>query len=446
MGGVGGLGLIDFTVRTFPGYRVAGHHLKIADALERVERGEVDRLMIFMPPRHGKSQLVSVQFPAWFLGRNPDLRVIHSSYSSHLSHRFSRASRNLVSSALFGELFSGVAPARDSRAVDAWDIEGCRGGLISAGVGGSITGFGADLAIIDDPIKGASEAYSECVRESIKDWYCQDLRTRLEDGGRIVICQTRWHEDDLSGWLLNQMQVGGERWEVLHLPALSESGEALWPEKYPVDELKRLRRAVGSYAWEALYQGNPLPAGGGMLNRGWFRLCRSVDVPVLSRKVLGVDLAVSSRTSADFSVGIPVGVDGEGRYWLFRPFRAQSEWPDTRRGIIHHAVVSEVSVVGVERVAFQAAAIQELRREPELAGISVVDVASDRDKVTRCLEWSALVEQGRVYLVDDGSGWHEAFLRECEVFPRGKHDDQVDAVGIAMGALRRGVVRELSFF
>ena len=438
------IGLIDFTQATFPAYRASYHHYLISDALEKVERGEIQRLMIFMPPRHGKSQLVSVHFPAWFLGRNPDLRVIHASYSSYLSNRFSRAARNLVREPIYQQFFCGVKPAKDSSSVAAWDIHGARGGFISAGVGGSITGFGADLAIIDDPVKGATQANSELIRESTKDWYCQDLRTRLEDGGRIVICQTRWHEDDLSGWLLNEMEKGGEKWEVLHLPAIDDKNQPLWPEKYPLSELKKIKRAVGSYAWEALYQGQPMPVGGGILKRNWFKTCLLENLPKLKQVVTGVDLAVSSKTSADFTVALPIGIDWEGRYWIFRPYRAQAEWPDARREIIHRAKTASASKIGIEKVAFQTAVIQELRREPSLSGVSVIEVAADKDKITRCLEWSAIAEQGRIYLVDDGSGWHEIFLKECEAFPRGKNDDQVDAVGISMATFRRGV-HELTF-
>lgn len=438
--------LLAFTQKTFPGYQIAGHHLEIAKALERVESGKCLRLMVFMPPRHGKSQLVSIQFPAWFLGRNPDKRVLHASYSSHLSHRFSRLSRNLVASDGYGEIFPEIRPAKDSRSVEAWDIDGHRGGLISAGVGGSITGFGADLVIIDDPVKGVSEAHSECMREALKDWYRQDLRTRLEDKGRIVICQTRWHEDDLSGWLLEEAKREGESWEVLHFPALNGDGSALWPEKFSVTELERLRRSIGSYAWEALYQGQPLPFGGGSLKRSWFRMSFTEDVPFLRRFVLGVDLAVSAKTHADYTVAVPLGVDEEGRYWIFRPYRAQAEWPETRKALIHHARSFGVSQIGIEKVAFQTAALQELRREPLLGGMTMVEIAADRDKITRCLDWSPLAEQGRIYLVDDGSGWHEVFLQECESFPRGRHDDQVDAVGIAMATLRQSLRRNLEFF
>lgn len=429
--------LTEFIRGVYPEYSVARLHKAIIDKLEQIELRQIDRLMIFVPPRHGKSLLTSIYFPAWFLGRNPDLRIIHSSYSSKLTHRFSRTARNLLKHKFYKQTFPLVKVAQDSRSVEAWDIEGRRGGLLSAGVGGSITGHGGDLIIIDDPIKSAAEATSQCIRENLKEWYRHDLRTRLEKNGRIVICQTRWHEDDLCGWLLKEASRDGEKWNILHLPALNTHGEPLWPEKYDFKELKAIRKTVGTYAWEALYQGKPVPKGGLILQRAWFKTCLHYDVPKLKKIIMGVDLAVSTKTSADYTVALPVGVDEQNRYYIFRPYRARSEWPVSRREIIARARGAKVSSIGIEKVAFQNAAIQDLRREQKLTGISVVASPTDTDKVSRVIEWSPIAEQGNIYLVDDNTGWHETFLKECESFPRGNHDDQVDALGIAIRLLRK---------
>lgn len=440
-----GCSLLQFVRGIYPGYTVARVHKAIIKKLEALEKGHIKRLMIFVPPRHGKSLLTSIYFPAWFLGRNPDSRIIHASYSSNLTRRFSRAARNILKHPFYSIVFPKIIPAKDSRSVEAWDIEGRQGGFLSTGVGGSITGHGGDLIIIDDPIKGAADAYSECIRENLKEWYRHDLRTRLEKNGRIVICQTRWHEDDLCGWILDESTKGGEEWEVLHLPAIDDQGRALWPSKYSVRDLKVLKRAVGKYAWESLYQGRPLPVGGSILQRSWFKTCLSKDVPPLKRKVMGVDLAVSTKTSADYTVAFPVGVDDENRYWVFRPYRARSEWPVSRREIISRAQSAEVSCIGIEKVAFQSAAIQDLRIDPSLTAVSIVDIPASGDKASRVIEWSPIAEQGRIFLVDDGTGWHELFLSECESFPKGRHDDQVDALGIAMRVLRKQK-RVLEFF
>ncbi len=428
--------LLKFTQTCFPGYRAAPHHILIAKTLERLASGEINRLMIFMPPRHGKSELVSVHFPAWFLGHNPNLRIIHASYSSSLSHRFSRAARNIVNSKVYQDFFPEIMPAKDSRSVEAWDIHNHRGGLISVGVGGSITGFGANLAIIDDPVKGAAEANSETIRESIKDWYRHDLRTRLEQDGKIIVCQTRWHQDDLSGWLLNCEKIGGEKWHVLHLPAISSSEEPLWKDKFSLDELRNIKRSIGTYAWEALYQGNPIPYGGALIKKSWFNIIKKENLPKLTRVVMGVDLAVSTKTSSDYTVAIPIGIGEDGKYYLLPPYRDRAEWPDARREIIGHAIRNNTECIGVEKVAFQAAAIQELKREPSLAGISIRNINANRDKITRVLEWSPIAESGRICIVDNGTGWHDVFLAECEAFPRGKHDDLIDSVSIAMSTLR----------
>jgi hypothetical protein len=246
--------LIAFARATFPRYRPAPHHRRIADALMAVERGAIDRLIITMPPRHGKSQLASVHFPAWYLGRNPDRRVIGASYAAALAYRFSRQSRGLVGAP--GWPFA-VRLAEDSAAIHAWDIHGARGGYIAAGVGGPITGSGAHLLIIDDPFKNQDEANSPIIRENVWDWYTSTAYTRLEEQGAIVLIMTRWHDDDLAGRLLAASRERGDRWEVLHLPAIAEDGGALWPEKYDRAALDRIKAAVGSRVFAALYQGRP---------------------------------------------------------------------------------------------------------------------------------------------------------------------------------------------
>ncbi len=427
---------MDFTRKNHPLYLPSEHHFLITKTLEKITNGLIDRLMIVMPPRHGKSELVSIHFPAWILGHFPDTRIIHASYSSSLSRRFSRASRNIVNSKLFQEIFNHVKIAKDSKSVESWDIENTRGGLISVGVGGSITGFGADIAIIDDPVKGAAEANSETYRQNIKDWYCHDLRTRLEKNGKIIICQTRWHEDDLVGWLLKQEKIGGEKWHLLHLPALDSQNNPLWKEKFSLEELYKIKSSIGTYAWESLYQGNPIPFGGGLIRKDWFKIRSEQEIPDFLYKVIGVDLAVSVKTNADFTVGTPIGFTESGEYWVLPPLRGRFEWPDTRKLIVEHAIKNSVDRIGIEKVAFQAAAIQDLQRNPQLAGIPLIGISAHKDKITRASEWLPFCEMGKIHLVDDGSGWHEELLKECEAFPKGKHDDMIDSLGIAISTLK----------
>jgi hypothetical protein len=225
--------LIPFTEYTFQQYEAAEHHRLIAEKLEAVERGEIDRLMIFMPPRHGKSELASKRFPAWYLGRNPDRQIIAASYNSDLAGDFGRNVRNIVRERRFRNVFPEVELAADSQAANRWNTN--KGGsYVAAGVGTAVTGRGAHLLLIDDPVKDREEADSETTREKVYSWYTSTAYTRLMPGGAVVVIQTRWHEDDLAGRLLEAEAKGGDKWDKLILPAVMSNGEALWPDRYPV--------------------------------------------------------------------------------------------------------------------------------------------------------------------------------------------------------------------
>jgi len=267
--------LIDFIEYTFPGYEAAPHHKLIADHLEAVERGELDRLMITMPPRHGKSELASRRFPAWFLGRQPNRGIIAASYNSDLATDFGREVRAIVNSQEYGAIFK-TSLSQDSRAANRWNT--AQGGThIAAGVGTAVTGRGADVLLIDDPLKDRDEADSEVKRQRIWDWYTSTAYTRLAPGGRVVVIQTRWSEDDLSGRLLDAMESGGDDWTVLSLPAISEQGEPLWPERYPIKALERIRANIGNRDWSALYQQEPAPEEGLYFKREWMRHYRPMQ-------------------------------------------------------------------------------------------------------------------------------------------------------------------------
>ena len=241
--------LLAFTEFTHPSWQSGAHHARICDALEAVERGELKRLMITAPPRHTKSELASRRFPAWYLGRHPDRQVIGCSYNGDLATDIGRSVRNIVGSQEYAHLFPTRVMA-DSRAAERWSTE--RGGMyIGAGIGGTITGRGAHLGIIDDPLKNREEAESETVREKIWAWYTSTFYTRLMPGGAIVVVMTRWHDDDLGGRLLQQ-----PGWTLLEMPAITD-GAALWPEWYPLDVLHDIQHTIGPRDWSALYMQRP---------------------------------------------------------------------------------------------------------------------------------------------------------------------------------------------
>jgi hypothetical protein len=251
--------LIAFTEYTFPGYRPAWHHRRIAAQLERVLAGEVDRLMLLVPPRHGKSELSSRRFPAYYLGHHPDRQFLSISATADLAADFGRDVRNLIASAEYSVLFDTTL-APDSHAKGKWHTSA--GGLYySVGIGGSVLGRGAHVMLIDDPFASMEDALSEATRKNVWDWYTGTAYNRLMPGGAVILINHRMHEDDLAGRLLAQQAAGGDRWEVIERPAINEDGTALWSDAYPIEALSRIRKNTQPRFWSALYQQHPAPEG-----------------------------------------------------------------------------------------------------------------------------------------------------------------------------------------
>lgn len=397
--------------------------------------------MVFMPPRHGKSELVSIRFPAWFLGRNPDKRVIGTSYGSRLAERFSGMARNLFDDARWP--FT-IQLAQDTKSKQMWDVVGHRGGYIAAGVGGPVTGFGGDLVLIDDVVKDRETADSQTYRDGVWDWYQSTLYTRLEGDAAIVLVMTRWHEDDLAGRLLAEAEQGGEQWQVLSLPAIAEddeecreAGEPLWPEVFPLKRYEAIRASVGSRNWNALYQQRPTAEEGAMFKRQWFKV-----VPVAPEGLRWVrywDLAASTKTSADYTASAAVALGDDGTLFVRDMVRGRWEWPDAKR-IMKTTMLSENGCIhGVEEALHGLAAIQELRRDPELVRVAVRGEKVGKDKMSRAMAWSARAEAGKVALVQ--GAWVNDFIHEACTFPVGTHDDQVDSV--SGGAIMLSTKRKL---
>lgn len=261
--------LLSYAIGQWEGYKPASHHQLIAEKLEAVERGDIKRLMIFMPPRHGKSQLASEFFPAWYMGRNPDKYIITATYSQELAEDFGRKVRNQLQDSIHQVTFPDCHIASDSTSSKRFGtVE--KGTYFAVGAGASITGRGAHLLLIDDPIKGREEADSETMRRKLKDWYQSVAYTRLMPEGAIVVIQTRWHEDDLAGWLLKEHEH--ERWDVIDLSAINKEGDALWPEQYPLSALEKIKETIGERDWSALYQQRPVVDGGNILKKKWWRV------------------------------------------------------------------------------------------------------------------------------------------------------------------------------
>ena len=276
-----GMSLLEFTQRTYARYEIHPHHRAIAEKLEAIERGEITRLLLSVPPRHGKTELASIRFPAWYLGRHPGANFIATSYGASLAFKISRRVRNLVASPLYQRLFPELHIAGDASAVAYWALatpQGQEGSYLAAGVGGGVTGSGCDVLLVDDPVKDAKEALSKTVRDATWDWFTSTAYTRQDAGiAAIIVIQTRWHEDDLTGRLLQEMEEGNERWEVVRLPALADAddplgrapGEALWPARFPVKRLGIIRSTIKPAWFEAQYQQTPPQSLGGRFFRGF---------------------------------------------------------------------------------------------------------------------------------------------------------------------------------
>ena len=423
--------LIGFTEYTNPAYRTAPHHTLIAERLEAVERGEIDRLAIFMPPRHGKSELVSRRFPAWLMGKDPSRQIIAASYSAELAQDFGRDVRDLVGSAEFAAVFPGVSLAADSAAAGRWNsAQG--GSYVAVGVGGSITGRGAHIGIIDDPLKDRQEADSEVRRAHVKGWYQSTFYTRLMPPAAVVLCQTRWHEDDLAGWLLAEAEKGGDRWEILDLPALAANGEALWPDRYPVESLERIRRNVGPREWSALYQQKPQPDEGTYFQRAWFKrhVKRPPDLAVYGTS----DYAVTDD-GGDYTVHRVWGVDPEGALYLLSGWRGQTasdKWIDAKLDLIAaYKPLCWFGEAGVIQKAIEPMLVRRMRERGVYCRLEWVP--SIHDKPTRARGFQARASMGMVSLPEGPEG--DAILDEYLRFPAGKHDDDVDCASLIGRAL-----------
>ena len=433
--------LKSFTARMFPNYQTAAHIVTLVDALEWAASTPDARLIVTMPPRHSKSLHVSENFPAWFLGRNPDKRVIAASHTQELANTFSRRVRNKIASDRYP--FPGVTIAGDKAAVKAWDIEGRQGGYYAVGVGGSPTGHGGDVIVIDDPIKNQADADSETTREALWEWYTGTIRTRLEPGGAMILTATRWHDEDLTGRLLAAEADGGERWRHIHMPAINDAGNALWPERWPVEALERIKAAVGSRVWDAQYGGNPLPAEGGMFKRSWWQPYDAL--PAFSRVELLMDSAFKEGVENDYSVIACWGYDGHGSSYLIRVWRERVGFPgllklahtahDWARGEFPGIRVPLV----IEDKASGQSALQSLKHPlPQMDGgilpalpVVAYPVKSTENKVARAEGVTPVVEGGRAF-VPRRAPWLADWLAEHDRFPLGAHDDQVDTTSMAL--------------
>lgn len=430
--------LLSYAIAQWAGYTPAAHHRLIAKKLQAVERGDIKRLMLFLPPRHGKSQLASEFFPAWYLGRNPDKYIITATYSQELAEDFGRKVRNQLQDGLFQAIFPQCRLSADSQSSKRFSTEQ-RGTYYAVGVGSSITGRGAHLLVVDDPIKNREEADSDTIRRKIKDWYTSTAYTRLMPNGAVVVIQTRWHDDDLAGWLL--AEHAHEKWDIVELPAIDEHGEALWPEHYPIYELEKIQRTIGERDWSALYQQKPVSDGGNILKAKWWRRWTEDKLPVCDHIFYSWDTAYSTTDyeSNSYSVYTKWGVfwhEQEQRHCIILLGRwcGRVDYPDLRAKAVEVTQKDNPDSHLIEKKASGQSLIQDLRR----ANVNVRTYQPDRDKISRAYAVQAMLQSGQVYA--PLRQWADDVIEHIAKFPSGAppSSDLTDTFTQALLYLRNG--------
>jgi predicted phage terminase large subunit-like protein len=418
-------------------YKPAKHHLLISDALERIERGDLKRLMIFMPPRHGKSQTVSETFPSWYIGRNPKKRVIAVSYGDTLSRQFGRKNRAKLQE--FGELIFEVELAHDNNQTNNFSIRGNTGGALFTGIGGSVTGMGANLLIIDDPIKNRLEANSKTYRDRVWDEYQNSLLTRLTSDGAVIIINTRWHEDDLCGRILEQE---ADDWEIISLPAEAEDedpldrapGAPLWPEfGFDREWIEKTKKSVGSQTWNALFQQRPSAQEGNIIKRAWFQFYETAPAKY-DEQVISVDATFKDKDDSDFCVLQVWQKSGADKY-LLDQVRARMGFTQTVQSIRTLAgKYPKAHAKLIEDKANGSAIIDFLKHE--ISGLIPIEPAGG--KMARAYAVQPQIEAGNVYLPNPRNApWVHDFIEECASFPQGANDDQVDCMTQALNRFQQ---------
>jgi predicted phage terminase large subunit-like protein len=436
---------LAFVNEVWPSFISGRHHAKMAAAFERVARGECKRLIINMPPRHTKSEFASYLLPAWFLGKYPHKKVIQTSHTAELAVGFGRKVRNLVDQEVYTKIFPGVGLQADSKAAGRWATN--KGGdYFAIGVGGAVTGKGADLLIIDDPHSEQEAALAETnpeIYDKTYEWYTSGPRQRLQPGGAIVIVMTRWSKKDLTGQVLkSSVQRGGEEWEVIEFPAILPSGGPLWPEFWSMEELSALKEELPNSKWMAQYQQNPTSDTSAIVKREWWQMWEKDSPPYCEFTLQSWDTAFEKSNRSDYSACTTWGVfyhpDETGRdqanIILLNAFRERMEFPLLKKRAIEQYKDWEPDSIIIEKKASGAPLIYEMRA----MGIPVQEFTPTKgnDKISRLNAVSDLFASGRVWAPN--TNWAEEVIDEVASFPSGEHDDYVDSVSLALMRFRKG--------
>ncbi|MAL10510.1 MAG: hypothetical protein CMF74_12725 [Maricaulis sp.] len=430
---------MPFVHHVYDNFIEGRHHRIIAEKLEKIATGELKRLIVNMPPRHSKSEFASYLMPAWFLGRNPKLKIIQATHNTELAVRFGRKVRDLIETEAYYEIFPETKLKADDKAAGRWGTE-AGGEYFAAGVGAAVTGRGADLFIIDDP-HSEQDALSEGAFDNAYEWYTSGPRQRLQPGGAIILVMTRWGTKDLTGKLMKAQanDMMSDEWEVVEFPAIMPSDKPLWPEFWNKDDLLKVKAALPVSKWNAQWQQQPTAAEGAIVKREWWQTWEKEDVPPVKYIMQSYDTAFSKKETADYSAITTWGVfqpeeGGADHIILLDARRGRYNFPELKEVALEEYEYWEPDMVIVEAKATGTPLTDELRR----TGIPVLNYtpAKGRDKVTRMHTVAPIFEAGMVWAPDEK--FADEVIEECAAFPNGDHDDFVDSMTMALIRFRQG--------
>ena len=427
---------LSFVKCVWPEFVEGSHHRHIADKFNKLATGEINRLIINMPPRHTKSEFASYLLPAWMVGREPRLKIIQATHTAELAIRFGRKAKNLIDSENYSKIFK-TKLQEDSKAAGRWETSD-GGEYFAAGVGGAITGRGADLLIIDDP-HSEQDALSKVSLERAYEWYTSGPRQRLQPGGKIVLVMTRWSLKDLTGVLVaNQKEAKSDQWHVVEFPAIMDQ-EPVWPEYWKMDELEKVKAALPVAKWNAQWMQQPTSEEGAILKREWWRTYDSDDIPPLHHVIQSYDTAFLKKETADYSAittwGIWYPSDDEGaNLILLDAIKGRYEFPELRRMALEQYKYWNPETVIVEAKASGLPLTYELRK----MDIPVTNFTPSKgnDKHARVNAVAPLFESGMIWAPNQK--FAEEVIEECAAFPYGDHDDLVDSTTQAIMRFRQG--------
>ena len=410
----------SFVIAMVPDYDFNWHHIeiiaKLQELAEKLERGETTKLMVLMPPRSGKSLLISQLFPAWLLARKHGLQVLATSYNQSLSNHFGRIVKRFFESDIFLTVF-GVRLSKDAKATANFDLSN-RSKYVNSGVGASLTGLGFHLGIVDDPYKNYEDAKSKTYQEKLWDWYGSTFLTRKMDHYAIIFVQTIWTYNDISQKIL----ALEDDWKILKYPAINEKNEALWPSKYPLKEMLKTKKVLGSRAFAALYQQDPLPDEGSIIKKDWINYY-TIMPEKFDTWFMSWDLAFKEGKTNDYTVGTVMATKGADIY-IIDVVRRKMDFPDTIREFLRlHKQYPQAIAKLVEEKANGAALISSLKRD--VSGI--IPINPDRSKEVRTNAVAPIFESGNVYF-PSSAPWLDDCVEELIRFPFAKHDDFVDTI------------------